>query len=108
MILFNDFVSEYQAIKPEIDQAIMGVLQRGWFILGEEVALFEEELAGFLGVKHCVGVASRTDALTLDRLRLQPEDRRESWGHWRLWRLLFLPHQEFRCLWRCRRGRHQG
>jgi len=70
MILFNDFVSEYQAIKPEIDQAIMGVLQRGWFILGEEVALFEEELAGFLGVKHCVGVASRTDALTLSLLAL--------------------------------------
>ena len=71
MILFNDFVSEYQALKPEIDDAIAGVLARGWFILGEEVAQFERELADFLGARFCVGVASGTDALTLSLMALE-------------------------------------
>jgi dTDP-4-amino-4,6-dideoxygalactose transaminase len=70
MILFNDFISEYHALKPEIDQAIMGVLERGWFILGEELEQFEGELADFLGTKYCVGVASGTDALTLALMAL--------------------------------------
>lgn len=70
MILFNDFVSEYESIKSEIDQAIQGVLQRGWFILGEEVNQFENELAEYLGVAYCVGVASGTDALTLSLMAL--------------------------------------
>ncbi len=71
MILFNDFVSEYHALKSEIDGAIAGVLARGWFILGEEVAQFERELADFLGVRFCVGVASGTDALTLSLMALE-------------------------------------
>lgn len=70
MIKFNDFVSEYKVIKHEIDQAISGVLRRGWFILGEELAQFEEELAEYLGAKYCVGVSSGTDALTLSLLAL--------------------------------------
>ena len=71
MILFNDFVSEYQSIKADIDQAIQGVLQRGWFILGEEVKQFEDAFAKYLGVNHCVGVASGTDALTLALMALE-------------------------------------
>jgi dTDP-4-amino-4,6-dideoxygalactose transaminase len=70
MILFNDFVSEYQSIKSEIDQAIESVLQRGWFILGEELKQFERELAKYLGVNYCAGVASGTDALTLSLMAL--------------------------------------
>ena len=41
------------------------VLESGWFILGKEVESFEEEYAAYCGVKHCVGVASGLDALTL-------------------------------------------
>jgi len=70
MILINDFVSEYESIKSEIDQAIQSVLQRGWFILGEEVKQFENEMAEYLGVAFCVGVASGTDALTLSLMAL--------------------------------------
>ena len=60
-----DLVAQYQAIKSEIDTAVQRVLDSGWFILGEEVASFEEEMAEYLGVKHAVGVASGTDALIL-------------------------------------------
>jgi len=41
------------------------VLESGRFILGPEVEAFERELAAFLGVRHVVGVANGTDALTL-------------------------------------------
>jgi dTDP-4-amino-4,6-dideoxygalactose transaminase len=40
-------------------------LQSGWFVLGSQVAKFEEEFARFNGTKHCVGVASGLDALTI-------------------------------------------
>lgn len=40
-------------------------LNSGWFVLGEQVAQFEEEFARFNGTKHCIGVASGLDALIL-------------------------------------------
>jgi len=52
-------------MRPEIDAAIAGVLDRGWFILGEEVRSFEEEFAAYCGTRYGVGVASGTDALHL-------------------------------------------
>jgi len=52
-------------LRSEIDAAIAGVLDRGWFILGEEVMHFEEEFAAYCGVRYAVGVASGTDALYL-------------------------------------------
>jgi dTDP-4-amino-4,6-dideoxygalactose transaminase len=60
-----DPLAEYLACRGEIDAAIQAVLQRGRYILGEEVAAFEREFAGYLGVRHAVGVASGTEALTL-------------------------------------------
>jgi dTDP-4-amino-4,6-dideoxygalactose transaminase len=60
-----DLVAQYQTIKSEVDTAIQRVLDSGWFILGEEVTSFEEEMADYLGVSHAVGVASGTDALIL-------------------------------------------
>jgi len=44
---------------------VSGVLARGQLVLGREVEAFEESFAKFLGVDHCVGAASGTDALTL-------------------------------------------
>ena len=41
------------------------VLHKGWFVLGEEVAAFEKEFAEWCGAKHCVGLASGLDAITL-------------------------------------------
>ena len=56
---------QYQSIKPEIDQAIQSVLDSGQFIGGPSVEQFEREWANYVGVKHCVGVGSGTDALRI-------------------------------------------
>ena len=55
----------YLAHKPEIDEAILAVLDRGWYILGDEVIRFEEEFADYIGVNHGVGVANGTDAIQI-------------------------------------------
>jgi dTDP-4-amino-4,6-dideoxygalactose transaminase len=65
VIPFNDLRSQYLAHKEEIDAALSRVLNSGWYILGKEVAAFEEEYAAFCGAVGCVGVNSGTDALTL-------------------------------------------
>lgn len=62
---FYTSVREYQLHKSEFDAAIRAVLERGDFILGEDVARFEEEAAAFLGARFAVGVASGSDALVL-------------------------------------------
>jgi dTDP-3-amino-3,4,6-trideoxy-alpha-D-glucose transaminase len=46
-------------------EAIARVIPTRQFILGPEVAAFEREFADYLGVKHCIGVANGTDALTI-------------------------------------------
>ena len=60
-----DLRAQYRAIKPEIDQAIQRVLDRGQFILGPEVEALEREIAAYCGTRYAVGVASGTDALEL-------------------------------------------
>lgn len=60
-----DLIAQYKNIKNEIDEAILRVLEKGEFILGEEVRKLEESIAKFVGVKHAIGVASGTDALLL-------------------------------------------
>lgn len=60
-----DLQRQYAMLKPELDAAITGVLARGRFILGEEVAAFEQEFAAYCGVTQAVGVGSGTEALHL-------------------------------------------
>lgn len=50
---------------PEVADALRRVHQSGRFVLGPEVEAFEAEFAAALGVRHAVGVASGTDAITL-------------------------------------------
>ena len=57
--------ANYLAHKDEIDQAIRHVLDGGSYILGPEVATFEQEFVRYLGVRFAVGVGSGTDALQL-------------------------------------------
>jgi dTDP-4-amino-4,6-dideoxygalactose transaminase len=64
-ILQCDPRSEYIACREEIDAAVRRVLERGRYVLGNEVAEFEKEFASYLGAGHAVGVASGTDALML-------------------------------------------
>ncbi len=60
-----DLTLQYQAIQNEIQEAIDRVLKSGRFILGEEVANFEQVVANYLGVKYAIGVNSGTDALII-------------------------------------------
>ena len=64
-IPFIALTRQYASIKDEVDAAIARVLARGWFILGEEVAAFEEEFAAYVGARYAVGVGSGTEALHL-------------------------------------------
>jgi dTDP-4-amino-4,6-dideoxygalactose transaminase len=52
-------------LRRRISEAIEDVLDRGQFILGPEVAAFEQEFAAYLGAVHVAGVANGTEALTL-------------------------------------------
>lgn len=61
----GDLARTYARLKPEIDAAVGRVLQSGWYILGREVAAFEEAFASYLGVAHAVGVGNGTDAIAL-------------------------------------------
>lgn len=60
-----DLQIQYQQLKDEIDQAIAGVLDTSYYILGPQGQGFEAETADYLGVKHAIGVSSGTDALHL-------------------------------------------
>lgn len=62
---FFDLKKQYQNLKPEIDAAVLEVLERGVFIGGPAVEKFEQEAADFLGAKHAIGLNSGTDALYL-------------------------------------------
>lgn len=65
MLPFVDLKAQYHSIKAEIDQAISHVLETSQFILGKEVAAFEEEFAAYCGGGQAVGVNSGTSALHL-------------------------------------------
>ena len=60
-----DLKIQYQSIKPEMDAAIAGVLESGQFILGREVAAFEQEFATYCGAAECIALNSGTSALHL-------------------------------------------
>lgn len=49
--------------KKEYEEKALEVLRSGWYVLGKEVASFEEEFASYVGAKYCVGLASGLDAL---------------------------------------------
>ncbi len=60
-----DLKRQYKYLKEELDSAFMSVFESGAFILGENVRLFEEEFANYLGAGFAVGVGSGTEALHL-------------------------------------------
>src|SRR4051794_8765813 len=60
-----DTATPLAALRAELDQAIARVLDERRFILGPNVAAFEEEFAAYCGAAHAVGVANGTDAITI-------------------------------------------
>ena len=67
---FTDLKSQYAALKTSVDARIQRVLDHGQYILGPEVAELEAALAGFTGSKHCITVASGTEALLIALMAL--------------------------------------
>ena len=62
---FRDLKTQYTYLKTDIDKAISEVCASSAFISGPAVAKLEQELADYVGVKHCVSCANGTDALSL-------------------------------------------
>lgn len=62
---FRDLKRQYEVLKKDIDQAMMDVASSNAYIMGKPVKELEDELAEYVGVKHCVSCANGTDALTL-------------------------------------------
>lgn len=73
---FVDLKAQYRALKVQIGERIQRVLDHGQYIMGPEVAELESKLATFTGAKHCITVASGTEALliSLMAMGLKPGD----------------------------------
>jgi len=65
-----DLTRQYQALKSELDSAVLSVCATQGFIMGPEVALFENQAAAYCKTKHALGVSSGTDALVLALMAL--------------------------------------
>jgi dTDP-4-amino-4,6-dideoxygalactose transaminase len=73
---FLDLKAQFAAIRDEVMEAVTRVLESQQFILGNEVKLFEQEVAAMLAAKHAVACASGSDALILALMgaNIQPGD----------------------------------
>lgn len=65
MVEYTSLKKNYELFQSEYEEAAMRALRSGWYILGKELDAFEKDFAKYLGVKHCIGVNSGTDALIL-------------------------------------------
>jgi UDP-2-acetamido-2-deoxy-ribo-hexuluronate aminotransferase len=67
---FTDLKTQYAALKGSIDARIQRVLDHGQYIMGPEVKEMESALVAFTGAKHCISVASGTEALLIAMMAL--------------------------------------
>ena len=67
---FIDLKTQYQALRDDVGEAIQRVLDHGQYIMGPEVAEMEQALAAYTGAKHCIAVASGTEALLMSLMAL--------------------------------------
>lgn len=65
MINFLDLKSVNARYQQELKDACARVIDSGWYIMGDELAEFENEFASYCGVKYAIGVANGLDALIL-------------------------------------------
>lgn len=71
MIEYENLALLNKPFEDEFNAYFKQFLDSGWYILGEQVKLFETSFASYLGSKYCVGVASGLDALFLSILALE-------------------------------------
>ncbi len=62
---FRDLKQQYQLLRQEMDRAVLDAMASGAYIMGPQVRELEQQLAEYVGVKHCLTCANGTDALTL-------------------------------------------
>ena len=65
MIPILDLKVQYDALRDEIVEALLQVMESGNFILGPDVKALEREVAEYCGTRYAIGMASGTDALRL-------------------------------------------
>ena len=65
MIEYESLATSNFRFMQELEQAASRVIRSGLYVLGKEVAAFEEEFAAYVGAKHCIGVGNGLDALIL-------------------------------------------
>src|SRR3989338_8020067 len=65
MIDYESLAASNSRFMLELEQTASRVIRSGWYILGKEVAAFENEFASYVGTKHCIGVGNGLDALIL-------------------------------------------
>ncbi|MBM3163385.1 MAG: aminotransferase, partial [Chlorobi bacterium] len=65
MVKFLDLREVNRQYADELKQTAIEVIDSGWYLLGERVARFEENLARYIGVSHAIGVGNGLDALRL-------------------------------------------
>src|SRR5262249_16778709 len=62
---FIDLKQQYRRYMNEVNERMQRVLDHGQFIMGPEIAELERILSSYVGVKHCLTVASGTDSLEI-------------------------------------------
>jgi len=67
---FTDLQGQYRALKPQIDARIQRVLDHGQYIMGPEVRELEERLSAWVSARHCITVASGTEALLISLMAI--------------------------------------
>ena len=67
---FRDLHRQYEAMKAEMDEAMLRVAASGAYIMGPQVAELEQQLAAYVGMKHCISCANGTDALRLSLMAM--------------------------------------
>lgn len=67
---FIDLAAQQVALRPQIERQIDIVLRHGQYIMGPEVKVLEDKLAEYTGARHCITVASGTEALLISLMAL--------------------------------------
>jgi UDP-2-acetamido-2-deoxy-ribo-hexuluronate aminotransferase len=67
---FIDLAAQQIALRPQIERNIDIVLRHGQYIMGPEVKALEDKLAEYSGARHCITVASGTEALLISLMAL--------------------------------------
>lgn len=64
-IPFSTVAMMHEEIRTELDEAYHRVMDKAWYIHGEECKDFEKEYSAYIGTKYCIGVGNGLDAISL-------------------------------------------